>query len=176
MKRRSHYQQRRADADGYTIKGENGLLVDNPIWDDWDEGTLHIRPDEEGWIPFYATEDSVCPVDNGQIVDIDTKITGLRKQYKTECWHWSNIWSNNVPSGDIITRYRLVEKNCNGCTYNPNGMCNNPDTCINYKKHTTDPFFFDPDEETRLTEQNHDEADYLIDLWKDSQLELNFED
>jgi hypothetical protein len=40
----------------------------------------------------------------------------------------------------------------------------------------TDPFFFDPDEETRLTEQTHDEADHLIDLWKDSQLELNFED
>ena len=99
MKRRAHYQQRRAEADGYTIVNKNGEQIHDIIWSRWAEGGLHIKPDKEGWIPWYPTEYSVCPVDNGQIVDIDTKITGLRKQYKTECWHWSNIWSNNVPNG-----------------------------------------------------------------------------
>jgi hypothetical protein len=112
MKKHKHYQQMRAMADGWEVEVQRG----NGFWAlssyvVSDESLKYrIVPDKDGWIPWYPTEYSVCPIDNGQIVDIDTKITGLRKQYKTECWHWSNIWSNNVPNGNIITRYRLVEE------------------------------------------------------------------
>ena len=112
MTKHKHYQQMRAMADGWEVEVQRG----NGFWAlssyvVSDESLKYrIVPDKDGWIPWYPTEYSVCPIDNGQIVDIDTKITGLRKQYKTECWHWSNIWSNNVPNGNIITRYRLVEE------------------------------------------------------------------
>ena len=45
MKRRAHYQQRRAEADGYTIVNKNGEQIHDIIWSRWAEGGLHIKPE-----------------------------------------------------------------------------------------------------------------------------------
>jgi hypothetical protein len=103
VKRREHYQERRAHADGWEVWelfGNKKFIVSSFTPD----GVYEIEPDKDGWIPFYATEDSVCPVDDGQKISIDNNypehIINIDEA-------GSRVWSN-APRYPI-TRYRLVE-------------------------------------------------------------------
>lgn len=70
--KRSHYQERRAHADGWDIEllsyGVHWLISNKPPFNEAQE--YRIVPDENGWLPWYPTEDSECPVANNALVDL----------------------------------------------------------------------------------------------------------
>jgi len=68
--KRNHYQARRAHADGWEVEYMFEGLWDTILNPSFMLNTEYrIVPDANGWIPFYATEDSVCPVE-GVVVDL----------------------------------------------------------------------------------------------------------
>ena len=111
MSKQKYYQQIRAYADRHRIEMRIGTEKE------WEEHRYHafvddleyrIIPDSEGWIPFYAHEESDCPVDPEQIVEALISHNG--ETFKTTIpslagdLDWGNI--TDYP----ITRYRLVEE------------------------------------------------------------------
>jgi hypothetical protein len=72
--RHKHYQCIMALANGWRVEC---LQVDGKwlkiIWPNFSvDCEYRIVPDENGWLPWYATEDSVCPVDGNVTVDYRT--------------------------------------------------------------------------------------------------------
>jgi hypothetical protein len=105
MKRRSHYQERRAHADGWKVWelfGNKEFIASRFTPD----GVYEIEPDKDGWVPFYATEDSVCPVDGGQMVEVDHFEDKEVRRFKGKAGdtRWEKTSQFN------ITRYRLVKE------------------------------------------------------------------
>ena len=98
-----HYQAIRSFADGWKIQTFNP----NSGWFDqshplfYEEMEYRIAPDKDGWLPFYAHEESECPVDKnllveGEYPDGEVVVGGAGK------FDWTDR--------DSIIRYRLVEK------------------------------------------------------------------
>jgi hypothetical protein len=102
--KRSHYQERRAHADGYEIEvldiGNKWSHINDPRFQD--DTKYRIVPDTNGWLPYYATEDSVCPVGHNDRVDTvwsdgDTRANVQASQHK---------WSGAYEFDFVITHYR----------------------------------------------------------------------
>ena len=100
-----HYQAIRAYADGWEIEWEregnwfSTGYITAPAFQDHKK--YRIVPDKDGWLPFYAHEESECPVDKnllveGEYPDGEVVVGGAGK------FDWTDR--------DSIIRYRLVEK------------------------------------------------------------------
>jgi len=113
-KKRPHYQAIRAFADGWTIQCRDPHS-NNPEWGDafhdFDVNYItlfydfRIVPDKDGWIPFYAHEESECPVDGEVVVVVEWVDDWVVKTKKTK--------ANEIEWDDIdnpIIRYHIVEK------------------------------------------------------------------
>ncbi len=97
-KRRSHYQERRAHADGwevevYVSREKVGLPSSNPRW----LGDLKYRivPDADGWLPWYGTTNGIGPFDDNPVVQVQFS-DGEVLIGAQSCWFWD----------DHIIRYR----------------------------------------------------------------------
>lgn len=71
--RGKHYQCQRAKADGWGIEMllhsvNSWVGLSSPSFIDSCE--YRIVPDENGWLPWYATEDRVCPVEHSLVIDV----------------------------------------------------------------------------------------------------------
>ena len=103
MSKHKHYQYLRAAANGWKIQRYNPYdkkwyRVPLAVFADLD-ARIRIEADKDGWIPFYAHEDSKCPVDPEQRVEVqhaDNKIFAGKA-----C---ETIWVDN--GFHNITRYR----------------------------------------------------------------------
>ena len=107
QQRHKHYQCIRAFADGWKIEyksqriDEHWVAALNPSFHK--EYEYRIVPDAEGWLPWYATEDSVCPVDGDVIVQY--KIGDSFGSATT-----ARILDWNERGVSTITRYRIVKE------------------------------------------------------------------
>jgi hypothetical protein len=118
VKRREHYQERRAHADGWEVWelfGNKKFIVSSFTPD----GVYEIEPDKDGWLPWYPTEGSACPVDGDQMVEVDHFEDKEVRRFKGKAGdtRWEKTSQFN------ITRYRLVEeeiiKPCSICGKGP---------------------------------------------------------
>ena len=76
-KRRPHYQERRAHADGWEIEHRMITMQDGwrPVFNhpDFDNPNLefHIVPDADGWLPWYGSEDGKGPLEGNPMVEAE---------------------------------------------------------------------------------------------------------
>lgn len=108
MKRRPHYQERRAHADGWVIEcRQEGMeawsLVERPWFAESCE--YRIIPDKDGWLPWYATEDSKCPVPPDTQVEIETSDDQDLGAVPAGSLSW-----HDCGAGCSIVRYRIVQQ------------------------------------------------------------------
>ena len=109
-KKRPHYQAIRAFADGWTIQCRDPHSKNPKRWradfNDFDVSyNFRIVPDKDGWIPFYAHEESECPVDGEVVVVVEWVDDWVVKTKKTK--------ANEIEWDDIdnpITRYHMAAR------------------------------------------------------------------
>ena len=100
-----HYQEIQAYANcwGIELKTESGVWIGaaNPCF--YAHRQYRIVPDAEGWLPHFAHKDSECPVDGGQMIEVESD-TGVRDIDLGSMYIWASKHDSHQ-----ITRYRLVE-------------------------------------------------------------------
>lgn len=103
QQRHKHYQQIRAFADGWKIEFFDGGFwrpIENPAFVETE--LYRTVPDAEGWLPWYATEDGECPVDEGARIEV-LFCDGSGGVDKAGSWTWDGVYSPPI-------RYRIVKE------------------------------------------------------------------
>lgn len=104
QKKHKHYQCIRAFTDGWKIevKSLNGdwVVIEYPSF--YEDEEYRVVPDAYGWLPWYATEDSVCPVDRDAVVAAKSK--------NRDGVSSANVFTWNTDTTEPITHYRIVRE------------------------------------------------------------------